>query len=113
LLTVRDVALRLEIDASDLRKRCRDEVLNLSKILKNRRDLMRARKAESRERDLGEAISVVGADLALNNGPLTRRHVESKLMQLGIHVARADSKAVRQRVADAKISASRTMSGNC
>jgi Mg2+/Co2+ transporter CorC len=63
-------------------------------VLKNRRDLIRAKKAAARERDLSEAISSVGAELAQSNGSVTRRNVEKKLMHLGFQVAQADSKSV-------------------
>jgi hypothetical protein len=112
VLSVRDLALRLDIDASDLRKRARQEVLAVSQILADRRRSIRTRMTASRDRDLTEAISTVGIELAQSNLPATRRRVESKLTSMGFRVSRVESKSVRLRVLEAKALATVHMSGN-
>ena len=111
VMTMVAVAARLNIDHRDLRRRLPAECERLSAILKERRKIGAQWRRAARARELEDAITKVGQDLAREEARVTRRDVNLRLACLGFGVRHKESKSVRDRVERARDEAALNMSG--
>lgn len=107
LVTVRAVANRLGIHERELSRLLSEDVARLSRILSGRRELIRTRNREARERALREEVPVIVDSLLKDGAKATRRAVDRRLALAGLPVRRREAPLIRQLTQLAKASSVR------
>jgi len=104
LLTIRAVAKRLGIQERELNRILRDDMARLSVILAERRNHIRQRNRNARERTIREEVPLVVGNLLQSGVKATRRAVDKGLALAGISVRRREASLIRQLTQLAKAS---------